>query len=171
MFGTIRGLGGISKIKAIPKLTDEPKRERAISTERIPIRKRPVQWGQKEDPLEKAALQGVAGSLPERIVWKWLIDQDYLFEAQRSEFGGRLVLGGAVVDFLVYDIAGRPVALRVMGDYWHGPKFPERQARDDEQFYRLTARGYLVVDLWEKDIYEAVKNDRLTAYIMGEVNG
>lgn len=166
MLGTIRGIG---KVRKIPALGDIPRTRRA-TLERIPVHPRgPLRFGAKEDKLEKAALQGVPGTLPERIVWKWLIDEDYTFIGQRTEYGGRLVSGGAVIDFLVYDLAGKPVALRVQGDYWHGPKFPQRQARDDEQFYRLTARGYLVVDLWESDIYEAVEKDRLTPYIMGEV--
>lgn len=162
----IRGLSGIPEIRKLGEVA----RARGISQEPIPIAPRgSVRWGQKEDPLEKAAMQGVPGTLPERIVWKWLVDQDYSFIGQSSEFGGRLTVGGSVVDFLVYDIAGKPTALRVMGDYWHGPKFPDRQARDDEQYYRLTGSGYLVVDLWEHDIYNAVRRGRLTPYIMGEI--
>ena len=166
MFGKIGSIGDLAKI---PKLSDKPPRPRTIKAEPITVRHRPIRRGSDEDKLEKAALQGVPGTLPERIVWKWLVDEDYRFITQGAEFGGRMVIGGAVVDFVVYDIAGRPVALRVMGDYWHGPKFPDRQARDDEHYHRLTAMGYLVVDLWEKDIYEAVRRDRLTAYIMGEI--
>jgi G:T-mismatch repair DNA endonuclease (very short patch repair protein) len=165
--GAIKGLGDFAKI---PKLTEPRSRPRKIQAEPITIRQRPVSRESEADVLEKAAKQGVVGTLPERIVWKWLEDHDYRFITQGAEFGGRMVLGGAVVDFVVYDIAGQPTAIRVMGDYWHGPKFPGRQARDDEHFMRLSQMGYLVVDLWEGDIYEAVKRDRLTAYIMGEVN-
>lgn len=166
MFSKIDGIGKVGKI---PALSDMPRTRRA-TIERIPARPRgAVRYGAGEDKLEKAALQGVPGTLPERIVWKWLIDQDYSFVGQYAESGGNLVVGGSVVDFVVYDIAGKPTALRVMGDYWHGPKFPTRQARDDEQFYRLVSMGYVVVDLWESDIYQAVEHDRLTAYIMGEV--
>ena len=165
----IQGLGELAEIEGIPGIWDTPKKPRAIKAERIPVRPRVLDRGAQADLLEEAALQGVFGTLPERIVWKWLIDRQYRFIVQRAEFGGALVLGGAVVDFVVYDLAGQPVALRVMGDYWHGPKFPGRQARDDEHYQRLTAMGYLVVDLWEGDIYNAVLAERLTAYIMGEV--
>jgi len=158
MFGKIGSIGELAKI---PKLTDKPRRVRRI--------KAPLQRRSDEDKLEAAALQGVPGTLPERIVWKWLQDHDYRFITQGAEFGGRMVIGGAVVDFVVYDIAGRAVALRVMGDYWHGPSFPDRQARDDEHYHRLSQMGYLVIDLWEGDIYEAVKKDRLTPYILGEI--
>jgi len=160
---------GIRKIQTrkISKIRDlsQPARVRAPLVDGIPLRPRGgVEWGPEEDPLEKAAAQNVPGTLPERIVWKWLEDHDYTFEAQRAEYGGRLVVGGAVVDFLVYGF-GRPIALRVQGTYWHGPEFPERQARDDEQFYRLISLGYGVADLWEHDIYQAVLDDRLTAYM------
>ena len=164
----IEKIGGIGGIRKIPALGSVP-RTRKPSLEKIPTHPRSAVWAPEEDKLEKAAIQGVPGTLPERIVWKWLLDNDYTFVGQYAESGGNLTVGGSVVDFVVYDIAGRPVALRVMGDYWHGPKFPWRQARDDEQYYRLTGMGYLVVDLWESDIYEAVLEDRLTPYIMGEI--
>ena len=170
MFEGIRGFGKITKIAKIADLDEMPPAPKSVKKERIAVSPRgSVRWGKAEDPLEKAALQGVPGTLPERIVWAWLIKEDHSFTAQRAEMGGRQVVGGAVVDFLVYSMAAMPVAMRVQGDYWHGPKFPKRQARDDEQYYRLTEQGYLVVDLWEKDIYDAVRNKRLTDYIMGEV--
>ena len=172
MFGRIRGiraLNDIAEIAGIPGLGEMPEAPKRIKDEPIPVRPRILDRGAQRDLLEEAALQGVIGTLPERIVWKWLIDRGHRFIVERSEFGGALVLGGAVVDFVIYDLAGQPIALRVMGDYWHGPRFPGRQARDDEQFQRLTAMGYMVVDLWEGDIYNAVLQERLTAYIMGEL--
>jgi G:T-mismatch repair DNA endonuclease (very short patch repair protein) len=168
MIRKIQGFGDLGKIKGIPSIWDVPKRPKRITAERIPLRPRILDRGAEQDKLEAAALQGVLGTLPERIVWKWLVDHQHRFIVQQTEFGGPLVIGGAVVDFVVYDL-GRPVALRVQGTYWHGPQFPQRQARDDEQFARLTAMGYHVVDAWEQDIYNAVLNDALTAYIMGEV--
>lgn len=166
---TIRGIGKIRKISKLRDLSSFPRKLRTAKRSGIPLRPRPVDWGKEEDPLEKAAMQDVPGTLPERIVLKWLTDQDYTFTPEAAEMGGQMVLGGAVIDFLVYDMAGQPVALRVQGDYWHGPKFPDRQAKDDDQFRRLTQMGYKVVDLWEHDIYEAVLYDRLTEYIEGEV--
>jgi len=134
-----------------------------------PIATRPQIPGLRGDPLEAAAMQGVDASLPERIVWNWLEREGHHYEASYNLLGGRLMIGGAVVDFIVYDMAATPVALRVMGDYWHGPGFPDRQERDDEQAGSLRRLGYQVVDLWEHDIYEAVVKNRLTEYIEGEV--
>lgn len=114
----------------------------------------PREPGVREDPLEKRAKQGVIGTLPERIIWKWLEDRGYSFTVQQAELGGRNQVGGAVVDFIVWDYAGKPVAIRTMGDYWHGPAFPNRRNRDDAQAGKLRARGYLVCDLFESEIYE-----------------
>ena len=121
------------------------------------------------DPLEAAALQGATGTLPERIVQRWLESAGHLYQAEHWEMGGRLVLGGAVVDFVVYDLAPQPVVLRVMGEYWHG-ELPGRQARDDEQAQRLRRMGYLVVDLWESAIYAAALAGRVGSYVLGEVD-
>jgi hypothetical protein len=163
---------GIPKIRSIASLgaPSSASIQKPVTTP-IPLTPRGTHWGKKEDPLEAAAKQGVPGTLPERIVWKWLEDNDHLFDAQSEQGGGRLSVGGAVVDFLVYTLAGATVAIRVQGDYWHGPAFPERQARDDEQADRLRQWGYIVADLWEHDIYDAVLNHRLDSLIRDAVEG
>ena len=102
-FGKVRKLARIGEVPAVRKM----------GTGGIGVKK--VVPGRVEDPVEKAALQGVPGTLPERIVWKWLEDEDRIYEAQRAELGGRLWVGGAVVDFVVYDLGMRPVMLRVQG--------------------------------------------------------
>lgn len=118
-----------------------------------------------KDPLEAAAVQGVVASLPERIVWKWLVDHGHLFTTQKAELSSPQTVGGTTVDFVVYSLAPQPVVFRVQGVYWHGPEFPGARAHDDEQAGRLRRQGYLVVDLRENDIYEAVLRKRLTRYI------
>ncbi|NIP97510.1 MAG: hypothetical protein GWO24_30405 [Akkermansiaceae bacterium] len=158
-FGKVRKLAKIGELAAVRKM----------GTGEIAVKKRVP--GKVEDPLEKAALQGVVGTLPERIVWKWLEDEERVYETQLAELGGRFWVGGAVVDFVVYDLGARPVALRVQGDYWHGPAQGGRQARDDEQAGRLQAMGYVVVDLWEGELYEAAEHERVGRYIEGEIYG
>ena len=118
-----------------------------------------------EDPLEKAAVQGVVASLPERIIWKWLIDHGHVFQVQKPEFGGTRTVGGVTADFVVFTLAPRKVVLRIQGEYWHGPEFPGARAHDDEQAGRLRRQGYLVVDLQEAGIYKAVLDGHLTRYI------
>ena len=118
-----------------------------------------------EDPLEKAAVQGIIATLPERIIWKWLIDHDHVFQTQKPELGGVRTTGGVTADFVVYTLTTQKVVFRIQGEYWHGPEFPGTRAHDDEQAGRLRRRGYLVVDLQEAAIYEAVLDGRLTRYI------
>lgn len=118
-----------------------------------------------EDPLEAAAVQGVVASLPERIVWKWLAKHNHVFTTQKAELGGVRTVGGTTADFVVYTFGPQVVVLRIQGEYWHGPEFPRARAHDDEQAGRLRAQGYLVVDLQEAAIYEAVLTGRLTRYI------
>lgn len=136
-----RGLGPLPKAPAKIKPPDEQKK------------------------LEALAPIVIAGTLPERILYNWLVKEEHSFVMQRKEFGGRDMPGGAIADFVVYSLHFRPVALRIMGDYWHGPNFPDTQARDDAQSARMRARGYIVVDLIESEIYNAALRDRLGEYI------
>ena len=125
----------------------------------------------RPDPLEAAALQGVPGSLPERIVWKWLESEKRRYLRQRLLLGEQLLLGTTVADFVILDWLAKPIVLAIFGDYYHGPGFPERMRRDKRVFQRLIRQGYHPVILWESAIYEAVRAKRLTAYITGEILG
>jgi G:T-mismatch repair DNA endonuclease (very short patch repair protein) len=161
----IKSIKGISKIPSFKKWKKPRWAKPPIL---VDIVLEPDVPGEAPNILEDAALQGVMGSLPERIIWKWLQGQGYLFRVQQAEFGGRGQLGGVALDFVVFGMAAMPVALRVQGAYWHGPT-SDRKALDDEQAGRLRMAGYLVVDLWEQDIYTAVRGHRLTAYVMERV--
>lgn len=108
------------------------------------------------------------GTLPEIMVQMALVQLGYRFVAQRPEDGGRLRLGSAVVDMLVY-LGARPVTVRVQGDYWHS--LPARRRKDAMQLMRLRARGYRVVDLWEHDIYRAWAEGRLRQFVEGALRG
>jgi len=159
----IRGLPGLGKL---PEL-GEMKPERLPAIEPIVVKPQPP--GEAPDVLEKAALQGVTASLPERIIWKWLLGQPVTFERQVYVLGGRQA-GGAVLDFVVQGwLPAKPVAIRVQGDYWHSADLPGRPHRDDEQAGRLREIGYHVVDLLEADIYSAVQFDTLGDYVLGRV--
>lgn len=161
----IGALPSIPKIKSFDKLVEQ---DWVRPLPEIDIVLEPEIPGEDIDVLEAAAVRPGRGTLPERIVWKWLEGQPYLFRVQQAEFGGRGQLGGVALDFVVFGIAALPVALRVQGGYWHGPQ-SDRKSLDDEQAARLRMKGYLVVDLWEQDIYAAVRGDRLTSYIMERV--
>jgi hypothetical protein len=126
--------------------------------------------GAVEDPLEKRAKQGVSGSLPERIIWLWLERAGYMFQTQVSLFGGRGIKGGMIIDFYVWNMAAKPVVIRVQGDYWHGYRRPSEMARDDEQTQKLRNYGYLPIDLWESDIYRYALMGELAKLIQRAMN-
>ncbi len=106
----------------------------------------------------KLMQRGLQGSLPELLTYDWLEKHKRSFQFQTSLLGGRMVRGGTVLDFVVFDLSPDGVyCWRVQGEYWH--QGPISKAQDEWQSYRLRQLwiGGLpvvaVVDLWENDIY------------------
>jgi len=121
----------------------------------------------KRKKLERFATQGT-GTLPERIVERALIDLDLTYTKQ-AHVGSALVIGGGVVDFVVYYGPLPGVAVRVQGDYWHTMR--PRMAKDRVQFERLKAKGYRVFDAWEHDVYEAALGGFIHDYVTEGLDG
>lgn len=113
-------------------------------------------------PLDQQAMLPLANSLPEIMVGIGLLLGGYQFTYQSWDNGGRLVLGGAVVDFQV-SLGAKVVVIRVQGDYWHS--LPVRALKDVAQFDLLKARGYLVWDAWEHAIYQAWLDGRIENFV------
>jgi hypothetical protein len=97
------------------------------------------------DPMEARAVPHwqVKGTLPERIVYKALVDNFHMvsgvdFDFQSSTSGGRQELGGIVADFLFFY---KKLILQVQG-----PTHTDflRQAKDEEQRMILGEMGYTV---------------------------
>ena len=113
-----------------------------------------------QDTLEARAIskEYIRGTLPERIVYKFLVDKLRLadgveFDFQSSMSGGRLELGGIVADFL-FPI--KMMVLQVQGPTHTGTL---RMAKDEEQRGMLQDMGYSVVDIEEDTIYNESKFD------------
>jgi len=108
-----------------------------------------------EDPREQRAVshERVAGTLPERILYKALLERGYRdgvdFTFQSSLQGGRLFLGGMVADFV---FSTRSLIVRVQGAKWHTGFVEER--RDDFQRDVLEGMGYHVLDVYDNTIYD-----------------
>ena len=108
-----------------------------------------------EDPREQRAVSEarVAGTLPERIFFKALLDRgmregiDFTF--QSSLQGGRLFLGGMVADFI---LTTRSLIVRIQGRKWHTGF--EQERKDDFQRDILEGMGYHVLDLYDDTIYD-----------------
>jgi hypothetical protein len=107
-----------------------------------------------EDPLERRAISKdlIRGTLPERIVYLWLIQHyftpDVDFDFQSSLEGGRLELGGIVVDYMFKFLK---IALQVQGPT-HNQYL--RIRKDNEQRMVLEQDGYEVVNLDMEVIYD-----------------
>ncbi len=90
----------------------------------------------------------VEATIPERLVFAWLVMHKYSFEFQAPIMGGRTNPGGAVADFIVYDTMP-PLIIRVQS-YWHTTT--SQKYFDDSQYSDLLVLGYRVEDIWEWDI-------------------
>lgn len=104
-------------------------------------------------------MQEVTATIPEAIAYAWLQDWKYSFDFQSSQLGGLWVRGGAVVDFVIYDMSFEGVYFwRIMGEHWH--QGSRKQHADQLQKGRLMALRIggmpvvAVVDLWENDLYD-----------------
>ncbi len=122
-----------------------------------------------DERLELAALQNDTGTLPERIVEKWLIKEGLPYQKQHAIGGGSLHVGGSVVDFIVPIGTPPGVAVRVQGSFWH--TLAPRVAKDRVQYQRLIAKGFRVATLWEHDIYEAVLQGFMDRYMRQNLYG
>ncbi len=107
------------------------------------------------NPLEERAVPDTQrkGSLPERIVYKYLTKnlkmvEDIDFDFQGAQEGGRTELGGFVADFVFQTLK---LVIQVQG-VWHKEYL---QARKDEQQRDVLAEfGYWVEYIWEEEIYD-----------------
>lgn len=109
-----------------------------------------------------------SGTLPEQMVALALCWLKLPFQCQRSENGGRLRLGGAVVDVVVF-LGSKPVIIRVQGEWWHSGA--DRKTKDAVQLERLRAKGYRVWDAWEGECYQAWVDGRLKQWVNDGVQG
>jgi very-short-patch-repair endonuclease len=107
-------------------------------------------------------------SVPEFIVWQWLVDRKRWsngdqFIYQLPLLGGRTIFGGFVVDFYI-----RPgnMAWNIQGLRYHLEQ-PAQRGKVLIQSALLAQRGYRVVSLWEDDLVER-PNFTIEAALRGE---
>lgn len=108
------------------------------------------------------------GTLPEIMVAYALVKLGYHFQCQNNISGGRLHLGGAVVDFKVF-MGGKTVVIRVQGTWWHSSQ--SKKYQDFRQMMRLQALGYRVVDLQEADLYQAWSDGNFLPFVENQLLG
>jgi len=99
----------------------------------------------------------------ERKVYNFLTRKNILFNFQSHLIGGfGNETGDTKVDFVLPD---RNILFRVQGTYWHTGT--ELEAKDLLQKERLTALGYIVIDLWQEDL-EYRFEDTMRKALVGE---
>ena len=125
-----------------------------------------------EDPLEARAVSKsqVNGTLPERIVYAYLINRLRLvsgldFDFQSSQNGGRLELGGIVADFLFPMMR---IVIQVQGPT-HDTLL--RSKKDTEQEGTLAEMGYMVFALDDDTIYNEYLFEEWMRRAFGLANG
>jgi len=95
----------------------------------------------------------IGGSLPEFIVWDWLVNtkkqkEGLDFVYQWPIFGGRTAFGGFVIDFI---FPLQQMGWNVQGLRWHTSN-PDDRARDMIAKQMLASRGLKIIDLYEDDL-------------------
>jgi hypothetical protein len=106
----------------------------------------------QEEELMKYASKGTK---PERMLFGWLIEHDIAFSYQVAYFGGRAIPGGAVVDFVIWDLA-QPIIIRVQS-WWHRDNAVKWA--DDIQAEKLREMGARVEDVWENELNSVARVD------------
>lgn len=96
---------------------------------------------------------GSVGSLPEFVVWEWLVKRKkqvpgYDFLYQWNVLGGRTAFGGFVADYFLPELG---MVWNVQGLQYHYTN-PDDRARDKMATTVLASSGFLVVELFEDDL-------------------
>lgn len=136
-------------------------------------RRRPVEAGEDEFEARAISPNRFAGAtLPERIVYKklaQLFQSENAFIYQRSALGGRNFLGGFVIDFVIPS-PEPPLALEVLGDFWHQA---QQQYSDAQRALTLLSLGYDYEEVWEHDILHSDERleNILRTILGGRVSG
>jgi len=112
------------------------------------------------------------GSLPEFIVWEWLVFKkrqvpfvDFVF--QYPVFGGRTIFGGFILD---YYFPLRGIAWFIQGLRFHYVVAQDR-ARDFIAKTMISGRGLTVVELFEDDILDRPEYTLSLAWNGSQVGG
>jgi hypothetical protein len=120
----------------------------------------PIQWKAEEQVLsaaeeefERQYLEWNRGTRPEFIVWRYLVYRKHQVEGtdfifQSSQFGGKRLFGGVVIDFWLLNLN---MVWRVQGERFHKLEVADR-VDDMAERLQMEQRGYVVVDLWVEDL-------------------
>jgi len=115
----------------------------------------PVNVPEPDEPM--GLIQGKQpGSWEEWRVYLSLLKYKVKFEYQVPIFGGSAVIGGFIIDYVVYDPF--PNALEVNGEYWHSADMRPSEALKLAALTAMFNREPYVV--WGKDLQTQEECDR-----------
>lgn len=111
-------------------------------------------------------------TLPEGIVFILLKELRVEFVYQADAYGGRVIAGGQVSDFMIIPLA---MVIRVQGDYWHSRA--DQRAKDTIDklalfnAYIAGQRVKFVIDVWESRILSCERKGVIQMAIRGQEVG
>lgn len=124
-----------------------------------------------------------AGTVPERLVAKWLVEHGYVYGGANSAAdpyhsdwtfqqplaGGRGGAGGgSVADIFITprgSNTGMGVVVRVNGAHWHLPS--ANQIKDSVERLKLVTAGYRVEDIWDYSVLQPGALESKMQFILG----
>lgn len=155
MPGKLRDVTPLPEAPTAPDAPPVPGAARLRAGLTIPRITPEISKADNADFLARYAAWGLGGSLPEYIVWEYLVTRKgwrpgIEFVYQASFIGGRTQYGGFVADFLI-----RPgnMIWNVQGLRYHLTQTKDRAA-DIVAKAILAGQGYRVLFLWEDDLLE-----------------
>ena len=175
--------GGRQKRIFIPQPVERPVRLHARDVLKGEVISPPVDWftlhlrgPHREqiglDQLEARAVpkEKVRGTLPERIMYKYLTDvvgwpEGGLWSFQSSLDGGRMELGGLVADFMIFHLR---VILNPLGPT-HDTFL--RQAKDEENRQTYADFGYTQFEIPEAKVYDELYFEEWMRKVLGFATG
>lgn len=137
---------------------------------------------QLEADLSGLAAGAKAGTLPERLVAKWLLDEGYSYGGMGLNFnptagdwgfqvpllGGRSAPGGTVADIFMTSQSSRTPKGRVIpvdGQYWHLK--PVQAAKDAAIELKLKAKGFKVAHITDTEVLNGGLDNAMRAITSG----
>lgn len=111
-------------------------------------------------------------TLPESIVYVILKSLRVDFIYQADAFGGRVIQGGQVPDFMIPDLQ---MVLRIQGDYWHSRRAQrEKDLLDRIALLSAEIQGrpiQFVIDIWESRVLDCSRKKVVQMALRGQEVG
>jgi hypothetical protein len=89
---------------------------------------------------------------------------------QESRMGGRHLLGGAVIDFIVY-VGNLSIGIRVQTYRFHMNADPRQKAHDQSQLWALSDPRTIIIDIFEQDFIDDMTGQAVIRVVHEAITG